>query len=65
MDEDFPTHNDYDNWLKMNAFMEHMRAAHWAHIMELELNRLDEIDMIVDCMEEFPEVEELLKEIIT
>ena len=65
MNEEYPSENDYKNWVRMNAFMQQMRAAHWAHQMELELDRLDEIDMIVDCMDEFPEIEELLKGIIT
>jgi hypothetical protein len=64
MSEEYPSEHDYKNWIELNAFMEHMRAAHWSFQMSEELDRLDEIDMMVDCMDEFPEVEQLLKRII-
>ena len=56
--------NDYQMWLRMNAFVRHMRDAQMRMELEAELDRLDEIDMIVDCMDEYPIVDELLRGII-
>ena len=56
--------NDYQMWLRMNALVRHMRDAQMRMELEAELDRLDEIDMIVDCMDEFPIVDELSAGII-
>ena len=37
-----------------------MHQENYIYQLAEELDRLDEIDVIVDCMDEYPEVEELL-----
>mgnify|MGYP001165102753 CR=1 FL=1 len=52
--------NDYHRWLRINAFVRRMHQENYMYQLAEELDRLDEIDVIVDCMDEYPEVEELL-----
>jgi hypothetical protein len=53
----------YQRWLRVNAFMKELHQQHYMYRLAEELDRLDEIDMIVDCMDEFPEAEALLDKI--
>lgn len=53
--------HDYQRWLRVNAFMRELHRQHYVTQLEQELDRLDEIDMIVDCMDSYPEVEEILE----
>jgi hypothetical protein len=59
-DQDF----NYQRWLRVNMFMQELHKQHYAYRLAEELDRLDEIDMIVDEMDSYPEVEELLSGII-
>ena len=59
MSEEYSSH-DYQRWLRINAFVRKLHQEHYLAQLAEELDRLDEIDMIVDCMDEYPEVEELL-----
>ena len=51
---------NYQRWLRVNAFMRELHQQDYMYRLAEELDQLDEIDMIVDCMDEYPEVEELL-----
>ena len=53
----------YQRWLRVNAFMKELHQQHYMHRLAEELDRLDEIDMIVDCMDSYPEAEALLDKI--
>jgi hypothetical protein len=55
-DQDF----NYQRWLRVNMFMQELHRQHYAYRLAEELDRLDEIDMIVDEMDSYPEVEEIL-----
>ena len=44
--------NDYHRWLRINAFVRRMHQENYMYQLAEELDRLDEIDVIVDCMDE-------------
>ena len=58
--DDDERQRNYQRWLRVNAFMRELNQQHYMYRLAEELDQLDEIDMIVDCMDEYPEVEELL-----
>jgi len=59
MSDEYSEH-DYHRWMRINAFVRRLHQEHYLAQLAEELDRLDEIDMIVDCMDEYPEVENLL-----
>lgn len=58
--DDDERQRNYQRWLRVNAFMRELHQQHYMYRLAEELDHYDEIDMIVDCMDEYPEVEELL-----
>ena len=58
--DDDERQRNYHRWLRINAFMRELHQQHYMYRLAEELDHYDEIDMIVDCMDEDPEVEELL-----
>lgn len=58
--DDDERQRNYHRWLRINAFMRELHQQHYMYRLAEELDHYDEIDMIVDCMDEYPEVEELL-----
>lgn len=58
--DDDERQKNYHKWLRINAFMRELHQQHYMYRLAEELDHYDEIDMIVDCMDEYPEVEELL-----
>lgn len=58
--DDEERQRNYHRWLRINAFMRELHQQHYMYRLAEELDHYDEIDMIVDCMDEYPEVEELL-----
>lgn len=58
--DDDERQRNYHRWLRVNAFMRELHQQHYMYRLAEELDQLDEIDMIVDCMDEYPEAEELL-----
>ena len=59
--DDDERQKNYHKWLRINAFMRELHQQHYMYRLAEELDHYDEIDMIVDCMDEYPEVEELLE----
>ena len=59
--DDDERQRNYHRWLRINAFMRELHQQHYMYRLAEELDHYDEIDMIVDCMDEYPEVEELLE----
>ena len=49
-----------ERWLRVNMFLQELHRQHYAYRLAEELDRLDEIDMIVDEIDSYPEVEEIL-----
>ena len=62
--DDDERQKNYHKWLRINAFMRELHQQHYMYRLAEELDHYDEIDMIVDCMDEYPEVTQLLDEII-
>ena len=58
--DDDERQRNYHRWLRINAFMRELHQQHYMYRLAEEIDHYDEIDMIVDCMDEYPEVEELL-----
>lgn len=59
--DDDERQRNYQRWLRVNQFIKELHQQHYMYRLAEELDRLDEIDMIVDCMDSYPEVEELLE----
>ena len=62
--DDDERQRNYHKWLRINQFMRELHQQHYMYQLAEALDHYDEIDMIVDCMDEYPEVTQLLDEII-
>lgn len=59
--DDDERQKNYHKWLRINAFMRELHQQHYVYRLAEALDHYDEIDMIVDCMDSYPEVEEILE----